>query len=99
MFFLIVAIILALLIIILFYFLSIQNPDTEKLSSYECGFEPCETARNIFDVKFYIVAIIFILFDSEAMFLFSWSICFSQLSVSGFWSMISFIFELGISFV
>ena len=97
--FLIVAIILALLIVLLSYFLSIQNPDTEKLSSYECGFEPYEDARNVFDVKFYIVAILFILFDIETMFLFPWSICLSQLSMLGFWSMVDFIIELGVGFV
>ena len=89
--FLVIAIILALIIVSLSYFLSNQNPDTEKLSSYECGFEPYEDARNIFDVKFYIVAILFILFDIEAMFLLPWSICLSQLSTLGFWSMIDFI--------
>ena len=65
--FLTLASVLALIIVLLSYFLSIQNPDTEKLSSYECGFEPYEDARNIFDVKFYIVAILFILFDIEAI--------------------------------
>lgn len=97
--FLTISIVLALVIVSLSYFLSIQNPDTEKLSSYECGFEPYEDARNIFDVKFYIVAILFILFDIEAMFLFPWSICLSQLSVLGFWSMIDFIIELGVGFI
>ena len=97
--FLSIAIILALVIVSLSYFLSNQNPDTEKLSSYECGFEPYEDARTIFDVKFYIVAILFILFDIEAMFLLPWSICLSQLSILGFWSMIDFIIELGIGFV
>ena len=94
-----VAIILALIIVTLSYFLSIQNPDTEKLSSYECGFEPYEDARNIFDVKFYVVAILFILFDIEAMFLLPWSVSLSQLSTLGFWSMIDFIIELGVGFV
>jgi len=97
--FLSIAIILALVIVSLSYFLSNQNPDTEKLSSYECGFEPYEDARTIFDVKFYIVAILFILFDIEAMFLLPWSICLSQLSILGFWSMIDFVIELGIGFV
>tara|TARA_B110000908_G_C10135103_1_gene394072 strand:+ start:543 stop:953 length:411 start_codon:yes stop_codon:yes gene_type:complete len=97
--FLITAIILALIIVTLSYVLSNQNPDTEKLSTYECGFEPYEDARNIFDVKFYIVAILFILFDIETMFLLPWSVCLSQLSTLGFWSMIDFIIELGIGFV
>ena len=94
-----VAIILAIIIVGLSYLLSVQNPETEKLSSYECGFEPYEDARNIYDVKFYIVAILFILFDIEAMFLLPWSVSLSQLSILGFWSMIDFIIELGIGFI
>jgi len=99
LFFLGIAIVLALIIVTLSYVLSNQNPDTEKLSSYECGFEPYEDARTIFDVKFYIVAILFILFDIEAMFLLPWSVSLSQLNTLGFWSMIDFIIELGVGFV
>ena len=97
--FLTIAILLAVLITGLSYFLAVQNPETEKLSSYECGFEPYEDARNIFDVKFYIVAILFIIFDIETMFLLPWSISISQLDILGFWSMIDFIIELGVGFV
>lgn len=97
--FLSVAIVLALVIVTLSYLLAIQNPETEKLSSYECGFEPYEDARNIFDVKFYIVAILFIIFDIETMFLLPWSVSLSQLNILGFWSMIDFIIELGVGFV
>ena len=96
--FLVVSILLSILIVSLSYLLAIQNPETEKLSTYECGFEPYEDARNIFDVKFYLVAIMFIIFDIETMFLIPWSVCVSKLSVLGFWSMIDFIFELGIGF-
>ena len=97
--FLTVAVILSLIITGLSYFLAVQNPETEKLSSYECGFEPYEDARNIFDVKFYIVAILFIIFDIETMFLLPWSISLSKLDILGFWSMIDFIIELGVGFV
>ena len=97
--FLTIAIILALVITGLSYFLAVQNPETEKLSSYECGFEPYEDARNIFDVKFYIVAILFIIFDIETMFLLPWSVSLSQLDILGFWSMIDFIIELGVGFI
>ena len=97
--FLIIAIVLALIIVVLSYLLSVQNPETEKLSVYECGFEPYEDARNIFDVKFYLVAILFIIFDIETMFLLPWSISLAQLSTLGFWSMIDFIIELGVGFV
>ena len=97
--FLMIAILLALIIVTLSYLLSVQNPETEKLSVYECGFEPYEDARNIFDVKFFLVAILFIIFDIETMFLLPWSISLAQLNNLGFWSMIDFIIELGVGFV
>ena len=97
--FLVIAIVLALIIVTLSYLLAVQNPETEKLSVYECGFEPYEDARNIFDVKFYLVAILFIIFDIETMFLLPWSISLAQLNNLGFWSMIDFILELGIGFI
>lgn len=93
------ATILALLIIILSYLLVTQSPETEKLSTYECGFEPYEDARNKFDVRFYIVAILFILFDIEIIFMLPWCISISQLNLLGFWSMIEFLVELGIGFI
>lgn len=97
--FLVIASILALIIATLSYLLAVQNPDTEKLSSYECGFEPYEDARNVFDVKFYLVAILFIIFDIETMFLLPWTISLSSLDILGFWAMIDFIIELGIGFI
>jgi NADH-quinone oxidoreductase subunit A len=97
--FLIVAIILSLIIVGFSYLLSIQNPESEKLSTYECGFEPYEDSRHKFDVKFYLVAILFIIFDIETMFLLPWSVTLSQLNLLGFWSMIDFIIELGVGFV
>ena len=90
--FLIVAIVLALVIASLSYILSNQKPESEKLSSYECGFEPYEDTRNKFDVKFALVAILFILFDIEVIFLLPWSITLSQLNLLGFWSMVYFYF-------
>ena len=90
---------MALIIVTLSYLLAVQNPETEKLSVYECGFEPYEDARNIFDVKFYLVAILFIIFDIETMFLLPWSISLAQLNNLGFWSMIDFILELGVGFI
>ena len=68
--FLIISFIIALLIYILSYLLAFQNYDFEKLSAYECGFQPFEDARNKFDIKFYLVAILFIIFDLEVSFLF-----------------------------
>lgn len=67
--FVFIAILLSFIIIFFSYIFVVQNPETEKLSSYECGFEPYEDARHTFDVKFYLVAILFIVFDIETMFL------------------------------
>lgn len=97
--FLCIAILLASIIVTFSYILAIQNPDTEKLSVYECGFEPYEDARNIFDVKFYLIAILFIIFDIETMFLLPWSVSLSQINILGFWAMFDFIIELGIGFI
>ena len=94
-----IAIILSIIIVSLSYLLVVQNPESEKLSSYECGFEPYEDARHKFDVKFYLIAILFIVFDIETMFLLPWCVSVSQLNLLGFWSMIDFIIELGIGFV
>ena len=90
---------LAVLIVGLSYFLITQSPETEKLSTYECGFEPYEDARHKFSVNFYIVAILFIIFDIEAMYLFPWSASLSNLDLVGFWSMIDFVIELGVGFI
>jgi NADH-quinone oxidoreductase subunit A len=96
--FLIVSILLSLIIVSFSYILSIQNPESEKLSTYECGFEPYENSRHKFDVKFYLVAILFIVFDLETMFLLPWCVSLSQLNLLGFWSMIDFVIELGVGF-
>jgi NADH-quinone oxidoreductase subunit A len=93
------AVFLALLIIVLSYFLVTQRPETEKLSTYECGFEPYEDTRNRFNVRFYIIAILFILFDIEIIFLLPWCVSISQLNLLGFWSMVEFLVELGIGFI
>ena len=97
--FLLVAILLSVIIISLSYFLAIQNPETEKLSTYECGFEPYEDARHTFDVKFYLILILFIVFDIETMFLIPWTNVIAQLDIIGFWAMIDFMFELGIGYL
>ena len=96
--FVLFAIFLAFLIVFLSYFLVVQSPETEKLSTYECGFEPYEDSRNKFNVKFYIVAILFILFDIEIIFMLPWCISLSQVNILGFWTMIEFLVELGIGF-
>jgi NADH-quinone oxidoreductase subunit A len=96
--FLVCTIVLTVLIIGASYLLARQNPDTEKLSTYECGFEPYEDTRHVFEVKFCVIAILFIIFDIEIMFLIPWCISISKLDLLGFWSMIDFLFELGVGF-
>ena len=93
------AIFLALLIVALSYFLVTQSPETEKLSTYECGFEAYGDTRSKFNVRFYIIAILFILFDIEIIFLAPWCLSISQLNLLGFWSMVEFLIELGIGFI
>ena len=93
------AVFLALLIVVLSYFLVTQSPETEKLSTYECGFEAYGDTRNQFNVRFYIIAILFILFDIEIIFLAPWCLSISQLNLLGFWSMVEFLVELGIGFI
>ena len=97
--YLLIAIFLSAILVVLSYSLSNQNPESEKLSAYECGFEPYEDSRHRFDIKFCIIAILFIIFDIEVMFLFPWCVSLSQLNLLGFWSMIDFLLELGIGFV
>jgi|TARA_B110000238_G_scaffold180024_1_gene203762 NADH:ubiquinone oxidoreductase subunit 3 (subunit A) len=97
--YLIVAVLLSIIIITFSYLLVVQNPETEKMSAYECGFEPYEDARQKFDVKFYLIAMLFIVFDIETMYLIPWSVTVSKLNLLGFWSMIDFIIELGIGFI
>ena len=97
--FLIFAIFLTVLIIGASYLLVRQNPESEKLSAYECGFEPYEDSRNKFNVRFYIVAILFILFDIEIIFLLPWCVSISQINLIGFWYMIEFLIELCIGFI
>ena len=93
-----VAILLSIIIVSASYLLVLQNPETEKLSPYECGFEPYQDARNKFDVKFYLIAMLFIIFDIETMFMIPWSLSVSKLNLLGFWSMVDFIIELGLGF-
>ena len=89
---------LATVIIGLSYFFSSSASDTEKESAYECGFDPYDDARNNFDVRFYLVAILFLIFDLEVVFLFPWCVSLSFLNISSFWGMFDFIVELLIGF-
>lgn len=94
-----ISLILSTLILSLSYFFSVQNPDVEKNSIYECGFEPYEDSRNMFNVRFYLIGILFIIFDLEALFLYPWASCLSQLTFFGFWEMIDFLIELIVGFI
>ncbi len=76
-----------------------QNPDSEKLSPYECGFAPFEDARTQFDVRYYLVAILFIIFDLEVAFLFPWAVSLGAIGQFGFWSMMIFLALLTIGFI
>ena len=81
------------------FVIGISKPDNEKLSAYECGFEAFDDARGRFDVRFYLVAILFIIFDLEVAFLFPWAITLGKIGVFGFWSMMLFLLILTIGFI
>ena len=81
------------------FLLARQRPDSEKLSPYECGFEPFEDARIRFDVRYYLVAILFIIFDLEVAFLFPWAVALGDIGLFGFWSMVVFLAVLTVGFV
>lgn len=81
------------------YLVGAQRPDTEKVSPYECGFEAFDDARKPFDVRFYLVAILFIIFDLEVAFLFPWAVALGEIGLFGFWSMIVFLGILTIGFI
>ena len=97
--FIFVALGLSVGFIILNFLFSPNNPDPEKLSAYECGFEAFGDSRMEFDVRFYLVAILFIIFDLEIAFLFPWAISLGNLGLLGFWSMMIFLFILTIGFI
>jgi NADH-quinone oxidoreductase subunit A len=79
--------------------IAVRNPDPEKLSAYECGFNPFDDARMKFDVRFYLVSLLFIIFDLEVAFLFPWAITLKEIGVFGFWSMMVFLGVLTIGFI
>lgn len=97
--FIIIAAIVAGAAIALSLIVAKQNPDAEKLSAYECGFDAFDDARHKFDVRFYLVAILFIIFDLEIAFLFPWAISLGDIGIFGFWSMIVFLGVLTIGFI
>src|SRR6201989_3031949 len=97
--FIAVALGLGLALLVAPFLVAYQQPDPEKLSAYECGFNAFDDARMKFDVRFFLVAILFIIFDLEVTFLFPWAIVFRELGAFGFWSMMVFLGVLTIGFI
>jgi NADH-quinone oxidoreductase subunit A len=91
--------VLSLVLLVVAFVVAYQQPDPEKLSAYECGFNAFDDARMKFDVRFYLVAILFIIFDLEVSFLFPWAAAFGKLGLFGFWSMMAFLGVLTIGFI
>src|SRR5690606_24062685 len=88
------SIFLSIVLFLLSYIVAPQKPDAEKISAYECGFDRYEDERNSFDIRLYLVAILFIIFDLEAMFFFPWSVTLGVNQSIAFWGMIDFLIEL-----
>lgn len=97
--YLIIFILVGILLFLISFLLVYQKQNNEKISSYECGFNPFSDARNKFEVRYYLVAILFIIFDLELLFLFPWIICFNTLSYEGIYIMLFFLFLLTIGFI
>ena len=97
--FLFIALFLSVGFIAINFLSSPSNPDPEKLSAYECGFEPFEDSRMEFDIRFYLVAILFIIFDLEIAFLFPWAVSLGNIGLFGFWSMMVFLAVLTVGFI
>ena len=97
--FLFISIVLSFGFVLANFLAAPSNPDPEKLSAYECGFEAFDDSRMEFDVRFYLVAILFIIFDLEIAFLFPWAISLGNIGALGFWSMIIFLSVLTVGFI
>ena len=97
--FIAVAMVIGLALLIAPFIVAYQLPDPEKLSAYECGFNAFDDARMKFDVRFYLVAILFIIFDLEVSFLVPWAVAFRQIGEFGFWSMMAFLGVLTVGFI
>jgi NADH-quinone oxidoreductase subunit A len=90
---------LGLALLVAPFLIAYRQPDPEKLSAYECGFNAFDDARMKFDVRFYLVAILFIIFDLEVSFLFPWAVAYGELGLYGYWSMMVFLAVLTIGFI
>jgi len=97
--FILISIVLSCILFGLSYAFIGRSPDMEKLSAYECGFNPFEDSRNKFDIRFYIVAILFIVFDLEVTFLCPWSVVLRKIDALGFWGMMLFLWILTVGFI
>ncbi|MCC6205687.1 MAG: NADH-quinone oxidoreductase subunit A [Hyphomicrobiales bacterium] len=97
--FIAVAMVVGLALIVAPFLVAYRNPDPEKLSAYECGFNAFDDARMKFDVRFYLVSILFIIFDLEVAFLFPWAVSFGEIGLFGFWSMMVFLGVLTVGFI
>jgi NADH-quinone oxidoreductase subunit A len=94
-----VALAIGLVMLLAPFLIAPRNPDSEKVSAYECGFPAFDDARMKFDVRFYLVSILFIIFDLEVAFLFPWAVAFKEAGAAGFWAMMGFLGVLTIGFV
>jgi len=94
-----VALVIGLALLVAPFIVAYKQPDSEKLSAYECGFAAFDDARMKFDVRFYLVAILFIIFDLEVAFLFPWAVVFTKIGWFGFWSVMVFLGVLTIGFI
>jgi NADH-quinone oxidoreductase subunit A len=94
-----VALVVGLALLVAPFIVAYQKPDPEKLSAYECGFNAFDDARMKFDIRFYLVSILFIIFDLEVAFLFPWAVSFGSVGWLGFWSMMVFLGVLTIGFI
>jgi len=92
------AIIIGAVLLLAALVIAVRHPDAEKISAYECGFNAFDDARMKFDVRFYLVSILFIIFDLEVAFLFPWAVSFKDVGPLGFWSMLAFLGVLTIGF-
>lgn len=97
--FLVIAGGLSLLMVLASLIVGVRRPDPDKLAAYECGFDAFEDARGKFDVRFYLVSILFIIFDLEIAFLFPWAISLKEIGLFGFWSMMIFLGILTVGFI
>lgn len=97
--FMAIAAVIAAALLVAPFLIAYKAPDAEKLSAYECGFNAFDDARMKFDVRFYLVSLLFIIFDLEVAFLFPWAVAFKEVGALGFWSMMVFLGVLTVGFV